>query len=441
MKKYLLYAAYILNLVVILYFWSNNSGALLSQGGGNALLAIGRLVGLIAVVGVLTQFILIGREVWIEQLFGLDKLARVHHILGQITYIFIILHPILIIQSYSMLTGKSFIQQDIAILTNFEDTLQAAAGVFLFTIVVATSIYIVRKKLKYETWYYVHLINYLAVLLIWGHQLKVGEDFLVQPNFTLYWYLLYAFVFGNFIFSRFIRPAKSFFKHRFYVQKLLSEPADTTSIYITGKNIEDFKYQAGQFVIVIFLAKGYYWQKHPFSISKAYDGKNIRLSIKASGDFTKTVSNIPVNTPVWIDGPLGIFTSKIIKSDKILFIAGGIGITPIRAMLEELGPKAKDMILIYGNKTKQDIVFFEELSQLSQKYNFPIYHILSNITVAEPGFEQGFVDKDKIVSHVKDLTEREIFICGPPIMLTKLVPTLKDLGVQSKNIHYEKFSL
>jgi len=411
------------------------------QGSANALLAIARLFGLIAVVGVLTQFILIGREVWIEQLFGLDKLSRVHHIIGQVTYFFIILHPTLVIYAYSLLRHKNYIQQELEILNTFKDTPLALFGVILFTVVVGLSIYIVRKRLKYETWYYVHLLNYLAVASVWGHQLANGEDFLSQPIFVKYWYALYIFVFGNFLISRFIRPAILFYKHRFYIENLVSETQDTTSVYINGKEMQKFNFQAGQFVFVRFLAKGYRWQKHPFSLSKSYDGKNIRLSIKASGDFTKTIPHLPINTPVWIDGPYGTFTQKSSNKDKILFIAGGIGITPIRSLIQELGSKNKDMILIYGNKSASDIVFKEELESFSQQFNFPIYHVLNNLEKPEPNYYQGFIDKQKIESIVKDVVEREVFLCGPPIMMTKLVPALKELGIDLKKIHFEKFSL
>src|SRR3989344_9111874 len=102
------------------------------------------------------------------------------------------------------------------------------------------------------------------------------------------------------------------------------------------KNLTKFKIAAGQFIIVRFLAKNFFWQAHPFSLSCAPNGEYLRLTIKQSGDFTRSLENLPVNTKALIDGPHGVFTARFARRKKFLFIAGGVGITPVFSLIEDL---------------------------------------------------------------------------------------------------------
>jgi predicted ferric reductase len=224
------------------------------------------------------------------------------------------------------------------------------------------------------------------------------------------------------------------------VQKIVPETDTVNSVYITGKNIERLKVKPGQFIIVRFLAKNYIGEAHPFSISEIPKNNTIRMSIKAVGDFTKTIGTIKPGTKVFIEGPYGIFTKEIAgDNNKLLFIAGGIGITPIRAVIEDSLRAGKDCILLYGNRFIKEIALKTELENLAAQKHYPIYHILSDEEM--PAAEKGFVDKEKIQRLVTDIVERDVFLCGPPIMMSKVRPILKELGVPESKIHFELFSL
>src|SRR3990167_1112601 len=318
MKRPVVLGFLLINFFIICAFWWNGSGQLLTRSLGNALIALGRLSGLLAVYFVLLQVLLIGRSVWIEKTFGLDKLSQVHRLNGKFALFFILLHPFLLTIGYSIATRVNPVDQFLSFVTSYEAVLQAGLEVILFVIIVFTSLYIVRSKLKYEIWYFIHLFTYLAILLAFAHQLKNGKDFLTNSLFTYYWYGLYIFVFGNHLIFRFTRPVYLFAKHRFYVEKVIRETPDAVSIYISGKNLQDFKIDPGQFMFLRFLAKNFWWQSHPFSLSQIPNDKNLRVTIKNSGDFTSTVDRIRAKTPVVIDGPYGIFTEKKAKSNKIL---------------------------------------------------------------------------------------------------------------------------
>lgn len=441
MKRIFYYSLFFLNFFILLYFWWNHSGILLTQNtAGGILIAFGRLFGLLAVYFVLVQFLLIGRVVWIEKTFGLDKLSRIHHLNGEFSIFFILLHPIFLTFGYAISSKQNVIGQFLTFLTAYEDVFMAFLSAIIFIVIVFLSIYIVRKKLKYETWYFIHLLTYVAIILAWGHQLENGEDFLTNRWFVYYWYLLYVFVFGQFIVFRFLRPLYLFYKHRFFVEKIVKETADTNSVYISGKKMNEFKIKAGQFMIFRFLARKFWWQAHPFSLSKSFDGKTIRITPKNVGDFTSLIPQLAIHTPVLIDGPYGIFTKETAKKNKILFIAGGIGITPIRSLLEQAAKEGKNIVLLYSNKTREDIVFKKEISQLKEKYDFPVYYFLTQ-EEKNNDYLKGRIDETRLKTLVKDLDKRETFICGPKIFINSLRQILISLGVRKNQIHFELFSL
>src|SRR3989344_62554 len=352
MSKALFYPIVLAALGPVAYFWWGNSGSLLTSDPAHMFLALGRLSGLLAAFFVLLQFLLMGRAIWLERTFGLDKLSRVHHLNGFFAFILILTHPFL---------------------------------------------------------------------------------------FVYYWYFLYAFVFSNLIIFRIFRPVYLYTKHKFVVEKLERETHDSTSVYITGNNINEFKVLPGQFMIFKFLAKGFWWQSHPFSLSKPLDGKQIRITVKSVGDFTSKITKLSPGTPVIIDGPYGIFTEKVNKMDRILLIAGGIGITPIRSLVEQLAAQHKDIVLISANKAGKDIVFKNELDELGTRFGFSIYYVLSQ--EQNDRYLYGQVDKEKISQLVKDVIERDVYLCGPIPMMESVRKSLEELGVPAVNIHFEKFSL
>ena len=437
MKKFLIYGLFVVNLAIIFWFWWQYSGAFFKEGDSGILIALGRIFALLAVYFVLMQFVLMGRSVWVEQIFGLNNLARVHHLNGVFVIFFIIFHPVFITAGYAMSNRVGFISQLGSLILNTSNIFYAFLALILFVTVVFFSIYIVRKKLKYETWYYVHLTTYVAVVLAWGHQLKLGGDFISNQTFVYYWYILYLAVFGNLIFWRFLRPLFRFYQHRFFVKRVEKETDSAVSMYIAGKDMEKFQIAPGQFMIFRFLSKDYFWQAHPFSLSYAPKNNELRITVKNSGDFTSQIKNLAVGTPVFIDGPYGTFIERLAKRDKFLFIAAGVGITPIRSLIESIA-KNKDSILIYGNKTEKDTIFKSELDKLSSEHNFPIHYVMSE----DKNFkgEQGRINIELVKKLVSDFKNREIYICGPAQMMISLRKDFQKAGVRNANIHCELFS-
>ena len=436
MKKIILNFSLLLNLGIICIFWWDGSGSLFQGTRSDILIATARISGLLSVFFVLLQLILIGRVKWLEHVYGLDKLSHAHHLTAFLSIFFIFIHALFVTSGYALGSSVGFFGQ-ISNFINYFELLPAMVAMSLFTLVFVSSLVIVFKKLKYEIWYLVHLFSYLAILLAFEHQMELGGDFIGNTYFRIYWISLYTFTLGNLFFYRFFLPAYNFYKHRFTVEKIEQENATTTSIYISGKNLNKFKYNAGQFAIWKFLDKQRFLQAHPFSFSSNPNDNLLRITVKNLGDFTSKMSEIKIGTKVVVDGPHGIFTTKRTKNRKLAFIAGGVGITPIHSILSNMDQNYQS-ILFNCTRTTQDIIFQKEIPKLKEK-NIKIITVLS----AEENnqAENGYMDQEKIKRLAPDYLERDFYVCGPKPMMQIVVKELIKLGIAKNKIYFEKFSL
>lgn len=431
-------------IVVGCWFWFHTHhpmGNLLTGDSIGKLLAWGRLAGLLAVLAILFQLMLVGRVRWVERSYGMDRLTRLHHVVGFALIFLLLLHPVLLAFGHGMQADTGFWGQMDEFMDIWRGVLAAAIGLGLILATTVFSVLVVLKRMRYELWYATHLLLYVAFGLTFLHQVVTGSDFTDHPAFRYYWYALYAFVLVNLLGYRFVRPGRAFARHRFVVTRVVPEAGDVTSVYIGGRNLRVFGVEAGQFMIVRFLVKGFWGEAHPFSMSRFPDGQEIRLSIKRLGDYTRRIPELKPGTPVLIDGPHGVFTSRMCRSDKVLLIAGGIGITPIRSLTEEMVGSGRQVDLIYGNRNHETLVFKNELDELAERAGgrLRIVYVMSD-DPAWPG-ENGRVDRDRIARLVPDLSERDVYLCGPPVMMKGIRAALAHLGVASSRIHFERFAL
>jgi len=432
MQKIVIKSLFVINLaVIILFWWTGSSSLLLGASISGLLIALGRIAGLLAEFFILTELVLISRIPFIERAYGFDNLNKLHRWIGYGLLSGILSHPILLIFGYAIERHVSLWQQTLNFLTSWEDVAKALIALTIVITVGIISLPVIKRKFRYESWHVIHLLMYVAIGLVLGHQINTAD---VSTGIALYYWLALNFlVFGGVLFYRVLHPFILFNRHRFNVEKIVQETHDVHSVYITGRNMDKFTFEAGQYIHVSFLTKGM-WQPHPFSISLAPNGKHIRISPKALGDFTSKIKDLTAGTKVIIEGPFGRFTERAAKYEKYLLIAGGIGITPIRALAESLSQKNRDAILLYGNKTENDIVFKDELQNLAPQGHY----VLSEKT--NGNFESGYIDEAKIKKFVPDLKERDIYICGPVGMMSAVTSILKNLGISKSQIHFEKFS-
>lgn len=435
-KKLAWFILFILNLGVILsIWWSGTSNYYITDpSGGNIYVAIGRLFGLLMQFALIIQVLLISRITSIEQTFGFDKLNRLHRLIGQWIVVLLALHPLFLTLGYKTMNSYTLWQQFIDFLTAWKDVFLAFIGACLFICIIAISYAIIRKRLRYEYWYFPHLFTYLALFLVFFHQTNSGD--LAKGWALYYWYTVSCGVFAFAILYRFIRPLWNAYRFRFRVERVAIEAKDTFSVYITGKQLERFAYKAGQYANITFLQKGL-WFTHPFSFSMEHNKTHIRFTMKALGDHTKRLDELRPGTRVILDGPLGLFIEETSRNEKLLFIAGGIGITPIRSIIGDSSGRRRDMVLLYAVRCLDDIAFRSEFEELQKLHPFPVHYIISTPTSE---YESGYLDREKLTRLVPDFLERDVYLCGPPPMMDTTIASLRGLGLKNLNLHYEKFS-
>jgi predicted ferric reductase len=417
-------------------------GNLLAGDPAGRFLAWGRLAGLLAALGVLLQLGLMARVRAVEQAFGLDRLSRFHHVFGFALVALLVLHPVLVTVGHAAQAEVGCAEQAADFWTNWRGLATAMAGTALMLAALAASVAALRKRLRYEVWHATHLTLYAAFALTFFHQVVSGSDLTENPAFRIYWCLLYACVLLGLLAYRVVRPCLLYFRHRFAVEQVARETGDVHSVMIGGRGLSLFRADAGQFVIVRFLAKGFRWEAHPFSLSRVPDGRSLRLSVKGLGDFTRRLPALEPGTPVLVDGPYGVLTAHACASGKALLIAGGIGITPLRALAEEFASVGRDTVLVYGNRSAAGIVFKDELDALAAASGgrLRVTYVLSD---AAPGWggERGYVDRERLVRLVPDLGDRDVYLCGPRAMMEGVRRALRELGVAPARLHDERFSL
>ncbi len=420
-------------LIIILAVWFQGAvPEIRSDFVAGPLVAFGRLTGLLAFYLILWQLLIIGRISWIERYWGHDKLSRLHHIVGIVAVSILIAHPLLLIAGYSKVAQTTLIQQALLFTFSYPDILRAVAGYIMFLVIVGASLYTVSKHLRYETWYFVHATLYLAVIFAFGHQLTNGHDLVSGGSFSVFWQILFWGTLANVVWYRVLIPVRNYRKYQFYVSDIRRENPTVVSIVITGRGMDGFKAKAGQFVKVIFFTKGFWWESHPFSLSEMPNGQRLRLTVKAIGDYTSKIADVPLNTRVVIEGPLGIFTADRAKRDKVALIAGGIGITPLRSLFEKFSEDGRQVDLIYAAKSEHDFALRTELEALSND-TAKVHYI--------PEDRGGRLTKGLISTALPDISERFVYLCGPVPMMKAVKDQLVELGVPNNMVLYEKFRL
>lgn len=433
----LLILAILISLIFVI--WYSTSVDLALSGSSGALIAFGRLSGLIAAGSALLQFMLMGRIGWIEGGFGLDNIAKLHRKNGYVVIISIYIHILLVTFGYALGSMVGFISQYVTFFNTFEDVSKATIAAGLFTAVVGTSIYIVRKNLKFERWYIVHLLVYAAIILAFSHQLAVGGSFTANPVYSKIWTGLYLFVAANVIYYRFLSIVINYLRFGFRIERVEAETNGITSVYISGKNLKKFDAKAGQFIMIRILARKYCLQEHPFSLSKVTTNEHMRITVKDSGDYTAMIQSLKPGSRVMVAGPFGAFTRAKASNAKRLYLAGGIGVTPLRSLIEEGIKSDDDAILVWSNKASVDEIYQTELPSFEASSKLRIIRFFSR--EKKSGFQSGRMTADIISQLIPDVKERSIYICGPGKFIVELEKDLLQSGIASGQIHTEKFSL
>lgn len=424
------------NGILIVAMWIRHGGLAELDSVAGTLIAIGQLTALGAGYLSLVGLVLMSRSPWLDQVFGMDRLASGHRWLGFATLWLILAHGVFTTVGYALGDGRSVVDEAVTLLLTYPYVLWATVSGALFVVVAITSVRAARRSLSYETWQGIHLYAYLAIALGLAHQLVVGTDFATDQLAWLYWVALYVLAAALVVAFRFGQPAMLSMRHRLRVANVVHETRDVTSIYLDGRNLDQLPVRAGQYFVFRFLTRDGWWRGHPFSISAAPNGRFLRITLKDVGDDTRRLRSLPLGTRVFAEGPYGIFTGAVRQHAGVLLVAGGIGITPLRALLEALPAGPGDIVLLYRARSADEIVFRDELDRLAQMRGARIRYLIGRRR--ELGHDP--LAPSQLRALVPDVAERDVYVCGPGSMIDSVRVSLGRLRVPMDQVHFERFA-
>jgi predicted ferric reductase len=401
----------------------------------NTLITVGRFFGLHVALTMIFQLVLISRLPWLDRRLGMDRLTTLHRWTGFTLFTTLLLHVTFIVLGFAQLDGNAVPAQILSLAGSFPVLLGMVAFLIITTVAIVSARY-ARRRLSYETWHALHLLLYLVIVLVLIHQMFEITTFTVSSLSRAYWWLLWALALGALLGGRVVLPLIRNARHQYRVAAVVPESDDVVSVHVTGRNLDRLPARAGQFMLWRFPGHNPWWQVNPWSLSAAPTGNSLRLTAKAIGSTSAGLRNLPVGTRVFAEGPYGALTALARTQESSLLIAGGIGITPIRSLLEDLtGP----ITVLYRVRDEAGAVLLDELRQLAELRGARL-HLLTGRT-GEGNPPNDPLSPRNLLALVPDVTERDVYICGPEPMTAAVLKSLRALHVPRRQIHAERFRL
>ncbi|MDC2947962.1 ferredoxin reductase family protein [Streptomyces heilongjiangensis] len=406
---------------------------LTSGTGKNGVLTVAKFFGLHAAVLMLFQLLLVARLPWLDRRIGMDRLTVWHRWVGFTLLWTLLTHAVLVVLGYARLDDASMAKTFFA-LAGVPASLLGMLAAAIVVVIAAVSARQVRRRLRYETWHGLHLLLYVALGLAFVHQLQETTTFSSSAFATFYWWALWLFAFGSLVTGRIVLPVWRNAYHRFEVAAVVPESDSVVSVHVTGRHLDKLPARAGQFCVWRFPGHNHWWLANPFSLSAAPDGRTLRLTAKAVGSASAGLRHVPVGSRAFVEGPYGAFTSLHRTRPGALLIAGGVGITPVRALLEE--EAADDVVVLYRVRSEDDAVLADEVRTLVGDLGGRLHLLTGRTGEGAPPFEP-----ENLRALVPDVAERDVYVCGPPAMTTAVLTSLRALKVPARQVHAERFGL
>jgi predicted ferric reductase len=414
--------------------WWLETPSVASLTPGPAMTAAGELTGMLVGVLICVQILLIARVPRLERAIGLDRLVSWHRSLGTSVLLLTLTHVLLIVVG-GMVTDQVTLWSEFWTTTLPQsDVLAALIGTLVLILAGLTSARAARKHLSYEAWYWLHTSTYVAVFLTFGHQIHAGAHFVGSPVNRFLWTILYLGTAAAVVVWRVVLPAAGVLRHRVRVERVVPEAHGVSSVWLRGCHLEERNTRAGQFFTFRFLAWGHLATAHPYSVSFLPRENRMRITVGALGDHSSAVNDLRPGTFVIMQGPFGRFTSDRARSKKVLLIAGGVGIGPIRTLAHELSEQGRDVVVIHRGPSVDQLPLSHELSGHDQIRFIPLVGRRRDL-----GYDP--LSAQSVKRLVPDVSHREVFICGSPGLTETAVSSLRSLGVAARHVHQEELSM
>jgi predicted ferric reductase len=394
-------------------------------------------LGLVGLSMLMMQFIITARFRKVAVPYGLDILLQFHRLISIGALCLVLLHPI------SLFVTRP---ETLALLDPINAPARAKfaqLSLYCLLLLVATSIWRRAFRLSYEWWRIVHGLLAIGVVMFGLlHALLVGHYLdLFWKQFL--WTVMGITVVTMLFYVRLIKPFRMW-RRPYEVVEVEPLRGDSYAVRLRPKGHDGFAYKPGQFAWLTLGNSPFAIEEHPFSFSSSAERPGeVEFTIKELGDFTSQLKHVEPGTTAYLDGPRGIFTIDRVTAPEYVFIAGGIGISPIMGILRTMADRndSRDCLLIYASKTWDGVTYREELEQLSDRLNLRVVHVLEEPPDDWEG-ESGFINEEILNRHLpKDREEAEVMMCGPGAMMDAVQVALEKAGVPMDNVHLEYFTL
>jgi predicted ferric reductase len=386
------------------------------------------------------QPVLVARLKWLERPFGMDIVSRFHKAMGIFATVLLISHPPFLVLGGGGLPLLVSLEQPWYILVG-------KIGLLLLVIHTLLSVFSANWGVKFEQWRRMHyILAPLIIILVFLHSFETGDDLKILPIRVL-WGLLLVMALAAYFYHKVLIP-RYLARDPYRVVDVQQETHNVWTVKLApsaGKAVYD--YYPGQFQFITFhRGRNLPVEEHHWTISSAPTEKGfVSSTIKESGDFTSTIGLTKPGDTAIVQAPFGRFSHVLHPEDKdLVFLAGGIGITPFMSMLRHMRDTESDLsvVLLYANRSEADIVFRNELTEMqeAEKPRLKVVHVLGSPDSNWTG-ERGHVDREKIARFVGSIEGKSFYVCGPPPMRIKLIDTLREMGAPYEAIRTEIFSL
>jgi predicted ferric reductase len=416
---------------VITGIWIIHGG--MSQFGDGTLgIATGvtQLTGLYASAAGLLGLLFAARPGILERHFGLDRLFNWHRVLGETMAVLVGVHVAAGVMAWQVDGHWGAVIADVTGRVPY--FAGATVGTVLIGVVTVTSLKSIRNRLAYEAWYFLHLTAYLGFALSFGHTITSGTDFANDAIARWIWIGLHVIVAATLVWSRWGHTIAAAM-HPLRVAEVRRVSHDVCTVKLTGGRLRRMRGSAGQFCFLRPLTAEGWWRCNPFSLSATPTIDGLRFSIKDRGDASNYITSLRVGTKIAVEGPYGVCTPEVAAGRKVVFVVGGIGIAPARALLEDL-PATAAPVVLYRARSKKDLIHYDELAELAARTNGRVLTLVgpsATLSVKDP------FSASSLRRAIPDVAERVAILCGPERLLQAARYGLKKAGVHSSDIHYE----
>ena len=398
---------------------------------------IGVAFGFLALALLLVQFAPVSRLRPVSRPFGTDVLMQWHRGMGLAALGFVALHALLLPgvpwRAWILTVGST-------------GTRAGALAFWLAVAIVVTSVARQALRLSYEAWQVIHLTSACAITAaaLW-HVFAIGV-YASAP--VLGWLLVgYAGLFAVLLVRYRVHRPIGLARRPWRVVANEDVGGSVRRLCVRPDGHDGVRFEPGQFAWLLTGRSPFVSAQHPLSIASSAEpqqGGEVEFAVKALGDWSAmTVPALEPGRRVWVDGPYGGFTPSLTWHQPLVLIAGGIGIAPMRSILQTMRDRgaARQVCLFYAAANMTRVVFADELDALSRQIPLRVTYVFENPELSWRG-ERGFITVETLERGLPaGLSEFDYFVCGPLPMIDAMERVLTRLRVPPDRIHTERFQM